>query len=307
MRQYRLRLTGPRATGARLSAVALADLLDAVIDSTRHALRLRVDGGGLTGATPGWLERASDFIVLPLEAGSTQVVFEAQTLAEAVPDRFAQVDFDLGLEPDMTIFEVLEESLGEALAGNPSSEKFDAALLKTFGRFGKLWRHQIVGVEFEGGRAIRLDAASMARIEGLQRQIPADQRTIVVGKLDQLHHSKRMFTIRTDDGSDLRGVLATDEVLVASLGELWGRRAQVAGTVKFKASGAPLLIEADSVVASEGGPSVLSKAPRPLFQSLPARGLHKSQGPRSGVSAIFGQWPGDETDEEVEALLAHSS
>jgi hypothetical protein len=112
-----------------------------------------------------------------------------------------------------------------------------------------------------------------------------------------------MFTIRTDDGSDLRGVLVTDGVSVESLRELWGRRSKVAGTVKFKASGAPLLIEADFVVASEGGPSVLSKAPRPLFPSVPARGLHKPQGPRSGVAAIFGQWPGDDTDEEVEALL----
>ncbi len=307
MKQHRVRLTGPRAIGARLSAVAMSDLLDALIAGTRHALRLRVDGGDLTGAAPAWLEKASDLMVLPLEVGSTQLVIEAPTLAEAVPDRFAQVDFDSGLSPDFTSVDVLEESLGEALAGNESSDKFDAGLLKTFGRFAKLWRHQIETVEFDGLRSVRLDSAGTTRLEGLQKQIPADQRTIIVGKLDQLHHSKRMFTIRTDDGNDLKGLLATDDISVESLGQLFGQRAQVSGTVKFKASSAPLLIEAEMITAADSGPSVLSKIPRPLFPSLDHRALHKAQGPRSGVAAIFGQWPGEETDEEVEALLAELS
>lgn len=245
--------------------------------------------------------------MLPLEAGSTQVVFEAPTLAEAFPDRFAQMDLDIGLNPDMTSFEVLKESLGEALAGNESSDKFDAGLLRTFGRFARLWRHQIEVIEFDGGNPVRLDATSTARLDGLLRQIPADQRTIVVGKLDQLHHSKRMFTIRTDDGNDLRGMVATDDVSLESLGHLFGQRAQVSGTVKFKASGAPLLVDAESVVAADDGPSVLSKAPRPLFSALDVRALHRSQGPRSGIAAVFGQCPGDEADEEVEALLADTS
>lgn len=92
MKQHRFRLTGPRAAGARLSAVAMRDLLDAVLNSARHAVRLRVDGRDLTGALPAWLDRVSDLTVLPLEAGSTNVVVEAPTLAEAAPDRFAQVD-----------------------------------------------------------------------------------------------------------------------------------------------------------------------------------------------------------------------
>ncbi len=34
------------------------------------------------------------------------------------------------------------------------------------------------------------------------------------------------------------------------------------------------------------------------------RELHKRQGPRSGVAAIIGRWPGDETDEEIDKALA---
>ncbi|MFL6263377.1 MAG: hypothetical protein ACJ76Y_27085 [Thermoanaerobaculia bacterium] len=31
--------------------------------------------------------------------------------------------------------------------------------------------------------------------------------------------------------------------------------------------------------------------------------LHQPQGPDSGLNAIMGKWPGDETDEEILALL----
>ncbi|HEX3694027.1 MAG TPA: hypothetical protein VH374_01460 [Polyangia bacterium] len=128
-----------------------------------------------------------------------------------------------------------------------------------------------------------------------------------MGKLDQLHHSKRMFTIRTDDGQDLRGVLANDDTAVDSLAPLFGQRAQVAGIAKFRASGTLWLIEADAVAPAAPGASPLSKAPKPLFPALDARSLHKSQGPKSGVAAVFGRWPGDETDSEIEDLLAENS
>jgi hypothetical protein len=40
---------------------------------------------------------------------------------------------------------------------------------------------------------------------------------------------------------------------------------------------------------------------------LDPRELRKPQGPRSGLAAIVGQWPGDETDEQVRAALAELS
>jgi len=35
--------------------------------------------------------------------------------------------------------------------------------------------------------------------------------------------------------------------------------------------------------------------------------LHKPQGPDSGINAVIGKWPGDETDEEINALLEELS
>ncbi len=130
---------------------------------------------------------------------------------------------------------------------------------------------------------------------------------MIVGKLDLLHHSKRMFTVRTDDGKDLRGAFVNDDVSLESLGQLFGQRACVSGVAKFRPSGDVLLIEAETITAAADGLAVLSTSPKPLLPALDVRGLHRSQGAKSGVVAVFGRWPGDESDEEIETLLAEMS
>ena len=65
-----------------------------------------------------------------------------------------------------------------------------------------------------------------------------------------------------------------------------------------------LRIEADNITLATGSDlEIWSAEPVPLGATLDAKTLRKPQGPRSGISAIFGKWPGDETDEEFEALL----
>lgn len=47
--------------------------------------------------------------------------------------------------------------------------------------------------------------------------------------------------------------------------------------------------------------------PTPLGVDIDIQTLHQPQGPKSGVSAFFGKWPGDETDEEIDSLLKELS
>lgn len=47
--------------------------------------------------------------------------------------------------------------------------------------------------------------------------------------------------------------------------------------------------------------------PRPLCTSLALMELWRPQGAHSGLNAVVGAWPGDETDEEVFALLEEMS
>jgi hypothetical protein len=43
--------------------------------------------------------------------------------------------------------------------------------------------------------------------------------------------------------------------------------------------------------------------PRPALPSFDLQSLHVPQAPNSGVNAIWGQWPGEETDEEFTAAM----
>jgi hypothetical protein len=122
---------------------------------------------------------------------------------------------------------------------------------------------------------------------------------MIAGKIDLLRHSDRVFTLILESGEVLRGVVTTEAVDLGELGRLWGRFAVVSGIAKFRPSGAVLRIEAEQVRPAEpADTAVWSQVPRPLLADLDLRTLHWSQGPRSGVSAIFGQWPGDESEEE---------
>jgi hypothetical protein len=46
---------------------------------------------------------------------------------------------------------------------------------------------------------------------------------------------------------------------------------------------------------------------RPLVRKLDIAALHQPQGPDSGINAIIGKWPGDESEEEILALLEELS
>jgi hypothetical protein len=306
-RKLRLKLTGDGMRGTRVDALLLRDLLDAVVEGTRGAVRLRMEGrSSARGTPPSWLDRASAFDLVAIEEGSTEVALEAKALARAVPEQFQQIQMFGGLDGSLSCLDLFGESLRDAVAAKPDSDLFDDHLLDTFGSISRVFGHGVQKVHVHGAERLTVDEAAAANLKTLKRNIPADQRVVVVGKLDALRHSDRMFTLVLDDGRVVRGVV-TPSVDLGVLGTLWGKRARVAGLSKFRPSGAVLRIEAESVVEAEGDLSLFTGMPRPLLAELDLRSLHQPQGARSGLAAIVGKWPGDESDEEIAELLAELS
>lgn len=74
--------------------------------------------------------------------------------------------------------------------------------------------------------------------------------------------------------------------------------------LKQLASGRLLRVDAEAISNGEHEPSLWSRMPQPGTAKLDLSSLRKAQGPRSGMAAILGRWPGEETDDEVEAALA---
>jgi hypothetical protein len=239
-----------------------------------------------------------------LQEGSSVLLLEAPSLGEAAPEHFGQRDLFLTVDPARSCLDLFEESVRDAVAGRAESDAYDDGLIRTFERFSRVLRHGVDVVELGDGVPVRIDAGSVEALGRLRRAIPPDQRVRVAGSLDMLRHSDRMFTLVLESGALVRGVVVADRVDRSALAALWGRDVVVAGVAKFRPSGSVLRIEADQIESADTQDmSLWGAEPRPVFDVLDERALRQSQGPRSGVNAIFGQLADVDTDDDIiEAL-----
>ena len=121
-----------------------------------------------------------------------------------------------------------------------------------------------------------------------------------------LRVSTRSFAIRLIDGQELPGVLLSGDL--AEIASMLGKPLLVVGRVYYRPSGRALRIDAEQVSpATADDLRLWSSLPAPRGQALTTSELRKPQGPRSGVAAIIGRWPGDENDEEIETCLKRIS
>jgi hypothetical protein len=305
LKTHRIRITGPAARGVRIDGALLRDLLHVFVVGCQQAVRLNVEGRSTAkGKPPAWLERAATFEVVGLHEGSTVLVVEAPSLADSLPEHFGQSDLFRTVDIGRSCLDLLEESIRDAIAGRAESDAYDEGLVRTFEEFSRVLRHGVETVELGDGSPLRIDAGGVEALRRLRRAIPPDQQVCVAGKLDVLRHRDRMFTLILETGTNIRGVVNGDTVDLSALGGLWGQEAVVRGVAKFRPSGSVLRIEAERIDRADPRDLILwSAEPRPVFDVLDDRALRQSQGPRSGVNAIFGQLPDIESDGDIiEAL-----
>jgi hypothetical protein len=307
MKTAMIHLHGPQMRGTRVSVALLRKVLGVLLEGSKRAVRLRLEGRSTaSGPAPAWLEAASALDLVGIADGSTQLTLEAPTLLKAVPQQFRQVEMFGSVDPDSTCFDLLGDALDDALAGR-DSENYDDCLLDTLQQLQGLSDHGVVAVDFVARRRVTIDEQRIEQLAVLKRSIPAGQRTILAGKLDAIRHSDRMFTLNVQQVGAVRG-LFTEAVSSDVVGLFWGKDVRVGGLAKFRPSGGVLRIEAETIEpASDADIAVWSSLPRPISSDLDVRALRKPQTSRSGVASIFGQWPGDESDEEFERALADLS
>jgi hypothetical protein len=280
----------------------LRDLLDALVDAVREAVRLRAEGRSRApGTIPAWLEKASAFDV-ELREGSTQLALTAAPLGGLVPERFfAPHDMFDPVSPAATCLDVFVEALDDALANRTDSDRYDDGLIETMTGFGKVLEHEVRSFELRNGRTRKIERETIEALRQLRRSIPAEQRVRVAGKLDLLKHSSKIFSVELPSGA-VRGVVV-GEADFGQLGQLLGKQVVVSGLAKFRPSGRVLRVEADQIVPALGDTALWEVMPRPLFGELDLRALHVPQGPRSGIAAIFGQLPEDESDDDFDEAV----
>lgn len=109
-----------------------------------------------------------------------------------------------------------------------------------------------------------------------------------------------------EDGTHLKG--SATGLGSGHLAQFFGQPVVVEGSAEFQPSGRVQRIEAEMVeLATLQDLSLWGRAPRPSFRQLSEPVLSQAQGPRSGINAIVGKWPGTESYEEFLQTVAEIS
>jgi hypothetical protein len=285
----------------------LADLPIAIRGAVSMALRNR---SKTAGKQPAWLKRASDLRFTGHGGnGVTHLRFELPTLDEAANGVYQQHElFEMG-RPDgrLTGLDLLIRVLRDIDALQADSDAFDPQLLRQIAGFRRFFHagpfsgFRIVGSMPDRSGEVQVTPMTTENSVRLYSRTPTPQRVRLVGNLDGLQASTQRFSLLLHSGERIAGVYP--EELSDRLQELWRKRVLVLGTSVFRASGNLLRVEAESINDGANASPVFSTPPIASGSLLNATRLRKPQGPRSGMAAIMGRWPGDETEKEIHDAL----
>lgn len=290
----------------RVPAEVLLETVGALVEGARQATRFFVEGESTRkGPRPAWLDAACKIEVTGLRAGSAVVALEAPALVDAAPDRFGGAhQVSLFAEPQRLVdvtnsaVDIFAGVLASVLQGDRERVLADRALLDTCVRFARATRDGFDGIQLQG--IAGLDAPLVVRrddvatVELLRDETPGPRAVRVSGTLDTISATKSNVVLTLADGSGVAARLDAHDN--DQLRALFGSRVVVSGMAHFRPSGKLLAIDVehlgrarDGDVLFEGAPKVAAK---PTAPSSP-------QDDTTGVSAFFGTWPGDESDDEL--------
>ncbi len=310
---YTVTLRSSEYCGRRTPAGALGEFLQQLTLAVAQSVRMCFIGSSdLRGRWPHWLTAASDLrLVAYTGEDETTLRLEAPWLGDAAPVFYRQREF-WPSRPDErdTGLDLLADVISEVAANNADSEKFDAGLLRRLSTFRGLVQKffpeiVITGRRYPAERPCILSESVVTTADELRAHTPPPRRVRVVGTLDMIRASTRAFAIKLESGQEIQGVFVGHDI--EGLRRMWGERVLVVGKAIYRPSGQLLRIDADRVAAASGRDRLFSTIPQPIRRKFDLAQAVRKQVHKRGVAAIFGRWPGDESEEEVWRALEELS
>jgi hypothetical protein len=315
IQQHDIRLESEQHFDGRLPTYHLGFLLTDLPVAVRGAVSMAFRHRSKTpGKQPNWLKRASDLRFIGHGGnGVTHLKFELPTLQEAASEIYNQQElFETGRPcGTWTGLDLLLQVLRDIDSVQADSDAFDPQLLHQVSKFKRFFSaspfsgFRIAGSVPECHGEVQVTRTTTENSVRLYGRTPTPHRIRLVGALDGLEASTQRFSLLLDSGDRVSGVYP--EEISDRLRKLWKRRVLVLGTSIFRASGNLLRVEAESIEDGTNASSIFSTPPVASGSRLDPNRLRKTQGVRSGMAAIMGRWPGDETEEEIEAALEQIS
>ena len=305
-------LTSDEHYGRRLPPLALAHALSAIPKVVRQSISMAFRGrSGVRGPRPQWLKAASDLRFIDHQGEDASVLyFEAPTLGEAAHELYEQQElWSSRPDPSLTGLDLFGDVVRDVARHNKDSDRFDESLLRHLIGFTNVLNGSFRELRLDTTHKDRTSAIINAEVLSAAREFqattPMPQRVRVVGTLDMIRASTQSFALRLDDGQEVRGVLESGSIVQAATH--LNQRVLVLGQAIYRASGHLLRIDAEEIELAGDESSFWSRIPPARSKHFDLKQVLREQGNKKGVAAVFGQWPGDETDEEINAWLEEIS
>jgi len=267
------------------------------------SLRLIIEGvSSKKGPKPKWLEESIDFQLTGIEEGSTNLVVEAPDLGESLHQ--PQIPL-FGRNPeslkDYTGIDLALESFNQAFKADQDDDLLDKHLLKEMEKYKSLFRDTNGSIEITGyvsEKPTEINEQSFKNIKKLEEQTPPPSRARITGTLDLMQYSKDLIQVQTQQGST-RAIL-TSHITFEEVSKYFGQKVTLEGIANFKPSGKISAIEVEKVRLATEEDEWFTQEPSPIKEQLDFKELRAKQEYKgTKLDNVIGEWPGDETIEEL--------
>lgn len=200
----------------------------------------------------------------------------------------------------VTPMTLLISAFNTALTESGDRNQLDKPLLKALIQFKKNFVSDQETISLSNRQSIpgiEIRKSDFKKIELLEDSIPEPNKVSVFGKVEELKHSKRSVVLMTD-GKRINAFAKDDDIL-DGIKEYFGQELVITGMAHYRPGGvlSYLVIqsyrkpdEADPNLERE--PSAMTAEQQLLFQI-------KKKGLINPLASIVGEWPGDESIEDI--------
>jgi hypothetical protein len=300
---YEIRISGAEQDDGKIELHRLAILAQSITDIASGALRIRLSGISTErGRKNDRIANAVKIHLSNLKEGSTILEFECdsfkETLAGQQGDAFnAEI---LEVLPDQTPMSLVIESFRESLNSKEDIRHLDKSLLKKLKNFEKIFLSKEETITFANNGTIpslSLKEEDFKRIQELEESIPEPQEIIINGVLDELKYSKLKVTIATADGP-ISGVLS-DSFETEEISKYWGKTLTISGRAHYRPDGRMALVYIEKIFEPSEADKYFSKISKKETVEQQIQRQQKQLKYRNHLNEIVGQWPGDESIEDI--------
>lgn len=292
--------------GHRVPPDDLSDVLKYIRPLVRQSTMMAFQGRSIVrGKQPRWLDAASDVRFVDVSGDDETVLsFEVPLLGEAAEIFYRQQEFwPTKPAANETGFDLLGTVMNDVSADAKNSDRFDLQLLARIAGFGKACERPFETITVGGSRnnVITYPPELARKARRLQSETPNPQMVRVVGRLDMIRISNDTFALRLDDEQEVRGVITQGTAMDTA--PLLDQRVVVIGTAIYRPSGHLLRVDAENILPGEHESPFWSRIPAPRRDAPTDELLRRRPDRKGGAAAVFGHWPGDESESELLAAL----